>query len=54
MSNFGNTEKVKSFHFTHDISKVPTSGKGLQLTGAEDDARVPDALKTGAPALLAT
>jgi LppX_LprAFG lipoprotein len=39
------TEKVKSFHFTLDISKVPTSAKGLQLTGAEGDARVPDALE---------
>jgi len=39
------TEKVKSFHFTLDIAKVPTSAKGLQLTGAEGDARVPDALK---------
>ena len=39
------TEKVKSFHFTLDIAKVPTSAKGLQLTGAEGDASVPDALK---------
>jgi lipoprotein LprA len=39
------TEKVKSFHFALDISKVPTSAKGLQLTGAEGDAKVPDALK---------
>ena len=36
---------MKSFHFTLDIAKVPTSAKGLQLTGAEGDARVPDALK---------
>lgn len=39
------TENVTSFHFTLDIAKVPTSAKGLQLTGAEGDARVPDALK---------
>jgi hypothetical protein len=39
------TERVKSFHFALDISEVPTSAKGLQLTGAEGDARAPDALK---------
>ena len=39
------TEKVKSFHFALDIAKVPPSGKGLQLTGAEGDARVPEAVK---------
>jgi len=39
------TERVKSFHFALDIAKVPTSAKGLQLTAAEGDARVPDALK---------
>jgi len=39
------TENVKSFHFTLDIAKVPTSAKGLQLTGAEGDAKVPDKLK---------
>ena len=36
---------MQSFHFALDIAKVPTSAKGLQLTGAEGDARVPDALK---------
>ena len=39
------TENVKSFHFALDISKVPKSAKGLQLTGAEGDAKVPDELK---------
>ena len=39
------TEKVETFHFALDISKVPTSAKGLQLTGAEGDAKVPDELK---------
>ena len=38
------TENVKSFHFALDISKVPKSAKGLQLTGAEGDAKVPDEL----------
>jgi lipoprotein LprG len=39
------TEQVKSFHFNLDVAKVPSSAKGLQLTGAEGDARVPDAVK---------
>jgi len=39
------TEKVETFHFALDIAKVPTSAKGLQLTGAEGDAKVPDAVK---------
>ena len=39
------TETVKTFHFALDISKVPTSTKGLQLTGAEGDAKVPDELE---------
>ena len=41
------TEKVKTFHFALDISKVPTTAKGLQLTGAEGDAKVPDEVKVG-------
>jgi len=39
------TEKVKSFHFALDISKVPKTAKGLRLTGAEGDAKVPDRLR---------
>ncbi len=35
------TEEVGSFHFTFDSENVPVGG-GLQLTGAEGDAAVPD------------
>ncbi len=39
------TGELRSFHFRLDVEGVPKSRKGLQLTGAEGDVRVPDRLR---------